>query len=135
METDFVTLPAAERLKAINFKERALTYFEDGKPKLHTAIEGWDFNTSFLNCVSRPTYSQAFKWIRDNHMIGHEIMCPFISYSGKQAKLTNGGIYEVFITDEEQLGITDEAFMSHSYDEAQIKVLNFLLKIVESKTK
>lgn len=65
MEKEFVTYPLALRLKALGFKERVLTYFEDDKIKLHDHISGWDFNSSFLNCVSRPTYSQIFRWFRE----------------------------------------------------------------------
>ena len=135
MNREFVTLDIAIRLKALGFRERVLTYYEDSKPKLHTAIEGWDFNTSFLTCVSRPTYSQAFDWFREKHMLGHEIMCPFISYQGERAEIISEGRYESFLTDEEQLGITDAEFYSMTYNEAEIKCLTLLLRIVESKTK
>ena len=133
MEKEFVTIDLALRLKALGFKERVLTYYEDGKAKLHTDIEGWDFNNSFLTCVSRPTYSQAFGFIREKYLIGHDIMCPFISYQGKKAEIISEGRYEVFLTDEEQLGITDEEFYSMTYNEAEIKCLNLLLRIAESK--
>lgn len=68
MEKDFVTLEFAQKLKTLGFKECVLTYFEDGVPKLYSAsIGGFDFNTSFLNCVSRPTYSQSFRFLRKKY--------------------------------------------------------------------
>jgi len=69
MENEFTPYPLALRLKALGFKERVLTYFEDDKIKLHDHISGWDFNSSFLNCISRPTYSQAFRWFREKHQL------------------------------------------------------------------
>jgi hypothetical protein len=67
MKTEFVSYELALNLKQINFKERVLSYFEDEKPKLYHTLDGWDFNTSFLTCVSRPTYSQVFDWFEKNH--------------------------------------------------------------------
>jgi hypothetical protein len=67
MEKEFVPYELALELKQINFKERVLSYFEDEKPKLYHILDGWDFNTSFLTCVSRPTYSQVFDWFEKNH--------------------------------------------------------------------
>lgn len=74
MEKDFVTIKLAQKLKELGFKERVLTYYEDGKPKLYTAsIGGFDFNTSFLTCVSRPTYSQVFRWFRKKYDLTSDV--------------------------------------------------------------
>lgn len=67
MEKEFVTYELALTLKQINFKERVLTYYEDEVAKLYTNLMGWDFNSSFLTCVSRPTYSQVFDWFEKEH--------------------------------------------------------------------
>ena len=67
MKTEFVTYELAVKLKELGFKERVLTYFEDEASKLYTNLMGWDFNTSFLTCVSRPTYSQVFDWFENEH--------------------------------------------------------------------
>jgi hypothetical protein len=73
MEKEFVPYELALRLKELGFKGRTLTYYENGKPKLHNAIEGWDFNSSFLTCISRPTFSQAFRFFRVKYSICVEI--------------------------------------------------------------
>lgn len=59
----YVPYSFALKLKELGFKERVLTYYENEVPKLHNNMSGWDFNTSFLSCVSRPTYSQAFLFL------------------------------------------------------------------------
>lgn len=107
MEKEFVTIDLALRLKALGFKERVLTYYEDGKPKLHTAIEGWDFNSSFLNCVSRPTNSQAFRWFR---------------------RPQNGSYNHL---DFMYACLKDDSI---TYEEAELECLKKLIEIVESKT-
>ena len=116
----------ALRLKALGFDEPCFGY-RDGLGNLMIQ--------KTPHCViSAPTFSQAFRFFREKYMIGHDIMCPFISYQGKNAEIISEGRYEVFLTDEEQLGITDEEFYSMTYNEAEIKCLNLLLRIVESKT-
>lgn len=63
----YISAEIAQRLKALGFKERVLTYYENGVPKLYNNITGWDCNTSFMTCVSRPTYSEVFRWFREKY--------------------------------------------------------------------
>ena len=114
MEKEFVSHELALILKALGFKERVLTYYEDGKPKLHTAIEGWDFNSSFLTCVSRPTYSQAFRWFREKYGV-HS--------SPKKYDETKWWV--------EWGTWTSPAF--ETFEEAELSWLNKLIEIVEKK--
>lgn len=79
LEKEFVPHPLALRMKALGFKERVLTYYENKTPKLHIHVEGWDFNTSFETCISRPTFSQAFRWFRENYNLHAE---PYIADMG-----------------------------------------------------
>jgi hypothetical protein len=67
MENLFCTYNQALALKELGFKERCSHYFENNKFKIHNEISGWDFNTSFITCVSAPLKSQVFKWFRDKH--------------------------------------------------------------------
>jgi hypothetical protein len=120
------------KLKQLDFKERVLTYYEDGIPKLYHNIEGWDFNTSFLNCCSRPTFSEVFKWFRDNYSLGHEILCPYSStHFGKKVTIINEGKFEAFITDEEQISFTDDDFLHNTYEEAELFCVKKLIEILE----
>jgi hypothetical protein len=117
LQKEFVPYELAVKLKAIGFKERALTYYEDGRPKLHNDITGWDFNSSFLNCVSRPTFSQAFKWFREVHdLLGIPTHSKYTIMSNKWVGQPLYGNY-------------------NSYEEAELACLQKLLEIVESKPK
>jgi hypothetical protein len=65
----YVSKTIALKLKALGFKERVLTYFEDDTVKIYQFPTGWDFNTSFSNCVSRPTFSEVFDWFRQKYRL------------------------------------------------------------------
>ena len=139
MEKEFIPINLALRLKALGFKERVLTYYEDGKPKLHTAIEGWDFNSSFLNCVSRPTYSQAFRWFREKYGLVSAVL-PFqdvednIKLCYYYCVVDLGECQdEDILCNESSLGTSDINFSS--YEEAELACLIKLIEIVENKTK
>lgn len=113
----FVTLPQAIQLKALGFKERTLTYYENEQPKIYHNVMGWDFNTSFLTCVSRPTYTEAFDWFRKKY--------GYWSYIKEATKGTNRFYIEKF----------DEKFFNSDivniYEEAEFACLEKLIKIIE----
>lgn len=120
---NYTSVVVAEKLKAIGFKERVLTYYEDGKPKLHNEITGWDFNSSFLNCVSRPTYQQVFRWFRKKYQLHSTITS--ISQESWQWHIQKPG---------QQLGkLYNEDF--YTDEEAELACLEKLLEIVEQKEK
>jgi hypothetical protein len=118
LQKEFVPYELAVKLKAIGFKERVLTYYEDGKPKLHNDITGWDFNSSFLNCVSRPTFSQAFRWFREKYDL------PSWTYESEGKwfwKIVKGDFWE-------------QDKKPYIYEEAELACLEKLIEIVESKS-
>lgn len=118
---NYTSVVVAEKLKAIGFKERVLTYYEDGKPKLHNDITGWDFNSSFLNCISRPTFQEVFDWFREKYQLHSTITS--ISQESWQWHIQKPG---------QQLGkLYNEDFYTH--EEAELACLEKLLEIVESK--
>jgi hypothetical protein len=133
MQEHFVNYNQALALKELGFKERCSHYFEHNKFKIHNEISGWDFNTSFITCVSAPLKSQVFKWFRDKHMIGHNIECPFVSYSGKNARLREDNRYMMYITDEDQLSLTDDEFYHGTYEEAESACIDKLIEIIKIK--
>lgn len=132
IEKEFVSMDLALRLKALGFKERVLTYYEDGKPKLHTAIEGWDFNSSFSTCISRPTYSQAFRWFREKYGLFAEITLwgDGLGYTSMIKEIKQEEFIEVY-----QKAIVDTGLPIWVYEKAEIACLIKLIEIVEFKTK
>lgn len=126
-EKEFVPYDLALRLKALGFKERTLTYYEDGKPKLHDAIEGWDFNSSFLTCISRPIFSQVFKWFRDKY---ETISVIEFSNDGEYWKDVK---YNVTISEFKYFA-THDSFVKYgykTYEEAELDCLVKLIEIIE----
>ena len=118
MEKEFVIYELAIRMKALDYKERVLTYYENGVPKLHNDILGWDFNSSFLTCCSRPTYSQAFRWFREEYDMHYNIH----RFNFKKG------------TDEEYLAEVDSTSnfsYFRKYDECVVFCLEKLIEIVE----
>jgi len=75
INSNYVTYDQALKLKQIGFDLRTLTYFEDDSVKLHNHLDGWDFNKSFINCVSRPTYQQAYEYFRNKFGYEPNIQC------------------------------------------------------------
>jgi hypothetical protein len=123
MEQEFVPYEWALRLKALGFKGRTLTYYENGKPKLHNAIEGWDFNSSFLTCVSRPTLSQAFKWFRDKY---EYISC----IKGRKSMGFDFTLSDV-PSDVIKRDTVQSNFVYDTYEEAEMDCLIKVIEIVE----
>jgi hypothetical protein len=114
MEKEFVPYELALRMKQLGFKERVLTYYEDRTPKLHNDILGWDFNTSFLNCVSRPTFSQVFRWFRKEY----DLYCGFVEPKKMTIREDVNNCYTI---------------SSKTDEEAELACLEKLIEIVKEK--
>ena len=125
MEKEFCTYNQALRLKALGFKERVLTYYENGVPKLHNDITGWDFNTSFMTCVSRPTYSQVFQWFRENY----ELWFRPDYYDEMKEYDFQGSIHELG-----KYSAVADIGNHKTPKEAELACLDKLIEIVESKS-
>jgi hypothetical protein len=127
MEKEFVPYELALRLKELGFKGRTLTYYENGKPKLHNAIEGWDFNSSFLTCISRPTFSQAFRFFRVKYSI-----CVEIHETTDWEEDNESWSFVIF---KYRLGDNDGMISStidyDTYEEAELECLKKLIEIVK----
>lgn len=60
---DYCELEECLALKELGFKERVSHFFDTDEPKIYCSNElGWDFNTSFLEFCSRPSYDKAFEF-------------------------------------------------------------------------
>lgn len=140
MDYLFVPYDIALKMKALGFDEPCFFLLnssdDDPKPFLASPPEPMDWNTLYtaktnIHLLSAPTFSQAFKFIREKYMMAHEITCPFVSFQGKGAFLCNDGKYELSLTDEESLSLTDEDIYHTSYESAELKALTKLIEIIE----
>ena len=125
MENEFVIYEQAVKLKELGFKERVLIYFEDDKVKLHNSLKGWDFNTSFLTCISRPTKSQVFRWFRENHMIDSFINV-FTDFKNEKYY-----VYIIFKNGDGSVSANENSYDDHQ--EAESECINTLISLIEAK--
>ena len=132
MKKEFAPYDRALKIKALGFDEPCFAWYvsesyglEYGKVVKSDLIK---------DGIVAPTFSQAFRWFREEYSLGHEISCPYSStHFGKNVKIINEGKFEAFITDEEQLSFTDEDFLHDTYEEAELACLDKLIEIVELK--
>lgn len=71
---DYCKLEECLALKELGFKERVLHYFENVTVGSISKNEfGWDFNSSFLEFCSRPSYEGAFEFFEKKFNLYIEI--------------------------------------------------------------
>jgi hypothetical protein len=130
MEREFVSHTRALKLKYLGFNGRCLTYYEDGIAKIYgLAISGWDFNTSFLNCLSRPTYAQAFRWFREEHNLFGKI--EVLNFGADEYCFEIYDLFEEKTTyDNFQGAAASYTGTFNTYEEAELACLDKLIEIV-----
>jgi len=73
MENEFVSYEMALALKELGFDEPCFTYYKNDQPsnilELVKNSEMENVNNEVDNYISAPTFSQAFKFFRDNYKL------------------------------------------------------------------
>lgn len=135
MEKYFANYNQSLALKELGFDEPCISWYTVFGKFSNDYSNPKKYNSEYElgSFISAPLKSQVFEWFRKNHLLGHEINCPFISYSGKLACIKNEGRYELYITDEEQLSLPEDIFYSTDYFEAESKAIDKLIEIVKNK--
>ena len=118
MSNEFVPYELAVKLKELGFDEPCLTCYDKLEMIASHSKNVFDYknyNTSGY-MVSRPTFSQAFRWFRDKYML--------VGVPTHQS-------YDIWNT------ITGECFIEiyplNSYEEAELLCLKKLIEIVEQQ--
>jgi hypothetical protein len=126
MEKEFVPYNLALRMKQLGFDEPCLVYFNNKSNELLFLNER---DISFLQGTSNstftksPTFSQAFRWFREEYKLHSTITS--ISQESWQWHITKPG---------ESLGkLYEEDF--YSYEETELACLEMLIDIVEETVK
>jgi hypothetical protein len=135
MEKEFLPYNLALRMKTLGYKEKVLTYYENGVPKLYNDILGWDFNSSFLTCCSRPTFQSAFNWFRRKYNLNGEVKL-HTGYMEDSFYKEIGLPYHFVILPKhikDVSEITKSCYQYYTYEEAEIACLEKLIEIVEQK--
>jgi hypothetical protein len=122
MEKEFVPYELAVKLKELGFDESCFGfYYDDGELKIK---EG---NISRLGYINAPTFSQAFRWFREEYDLRIWIE-------------SNHGVskfeYVIATTNHNFIDKQFNDFSSDkTYEEAELACLDKLIEIVESKNK
>jgi hypothetical protein len=125
MEKEFVPYELALKLKELGFDEECFSYYDlNNKPNFF----GSD-NLMDTHCVqvNRPTYSQAFRWFREEHYLISSI------YQLSVNVKTGLSSFEYMIDKLNNLGLSQfiEDFPYNTYEEAEIACLENLIELVE----
>jgi hypothetical protein len=128
MEKEFVPYELALKLKELGFDEECFSYYDlNNKPNFF----GSD-NLMDTHCVqvNRPTYSQTFRWFREEHYLISSI------YQLSVNVKTGLSSFEYMIDKLNNLGLSQfiEDFPYNTYEEAELACLENLIELVESKS-
>jgi hypothetical protein len=125
MEKEFVPYEEALALKQLGFDEPCLSYWDDDKvfelnPEF---LKGSEMDSTWL---TRPTFSQAFRWFRDNHGL-----VSWISFRIDLKKKYLG-----YITDVKDIATRDGDYifdiLIESYEEAELACLKKLIVLLKA---
>ena len=117
MKKEFVPYELAVKLKALGFEESCLAGFDDDGD-LH--IQRVDFQSDIEGFCLAPTFSQAFRWFRENGKVAEVFSQILPSNKYKWGYKIQGveGITDGFLT----------------YEEAELACLEKLIEIVLGKS-
>jgi hypothetical protein len=111
---DFIPHEQSLQMKELGFNEDCLAFYNG--PFLESTE--FDFSThnskDIGSCVKSPTYSQCFRWFRDNFNIDSHIM------KNEDAFIAKGGKKYIFFIDDFGGG--------NSYEETQLELLKKLIQ-------
>jgi hypothetical protein len=113
---EFVPYELALELKQLGFDKPCLGFYERNQELLIQQCEITDFHKDSLQCVA-PTYSQAFRWFRDNGKVV-EIFSQLLPSNKYKWGFKIQGVE----------GITDGFF---TYEESELACLRHLIKTVK----
>ena len=138
MEKEFVTYELALRMKQLGFNETCLGYYAGcilctGQPReIHLDEDGnykMSKTESFPITVT-PTYSQAFRWFRDNHYAFHEVFIDCEPKMGVPLEEDLMFSFTIHLVKADKLicGLRDTY---RTQEEAELACLEKLIEIVE----
>ena len=131
MEKEFVPYALALRLKALGFDEPCFGYYhidlEEDKVLLFDDYEYFMEGIEF-SC-NAPTFSQVFRWFRENHRMFHEVFIDTEPTVEEPDKLEFSFLILHMVGTEHMH--TDKKQRYTTYEEAELACLNKLIEIVE----
>jgi hypothetical protein len=132
MEKEFVPYKLALIMRQLGFDEPCFaTFFSVGAWQID-CTEGTlnlNYRTPCEYSILAPTFSQAFRWFRENHFLSSDIAERM--RDGK--RITHFFISDLKTNNKFFKTISSKSFTD--YEEAELACLTKLIEIVESKTK
>ena len=133
---EFVPYEVALELKELGFDEECLAWFAETKgiqiaPETYKKWTSKPCNNSNIvkvfnvDCITAPTFSQAFRWFREKYK--YDITIP---PTGDSNGNTIGYYYEIIFQGWDD-GIESESY--DTYEEAELECLIKLIEVVKSK--
>jgi hypothetical protein len=123
MEKEFVTYELALRMKQLGFDETCCGYYDHMIKELDTiSSEVCERLCKYDTHIKAPTFSQAFRWFRDNHGLK----------SWVQQQEIDAFIYEIrphVLSDYKE----GEIYVYDTHEETETVCLEKLIEIVEQK--
>jgi hypothetical protein len=128
MNKEFVPYELALELKQLGFDEPCLSYFDS---RLEQQLGNFDFTEIKVYKVYNesasvlvPTFSQAFRWFRNNYRLNTQIA--FCEYS-----VSSENAWKFTLDNPTNVQIWNGKFST--YEEAELECLKKLIKIVKNK--
>jgi hypothetical protein len=125
MEKEFVPYELALKLKVLGFDEPCFGYYDNQRKELDTiSSEVCERLCKYDTHIKAPTFSQVFKFFRDNYRLSvliHDCLDDYI-----------GEIVEWTLTDDKIIHEVPNRI--ETYEETELACLEKLIEIVESKS-
>jgi len=127
-EKEFVPYELALRMKTLGFAEPCWCYFENNVFFDSRFLKDYDYfevmSKKYSTYTLAPTFSQAFRWFRDNYDLHVEIA----------RDKENSKLYVFFITNSDDIYPVSMDFSDgRLYEEAELECLKKLIEIVKQK--
>ena len=124
MNKDFVTYEQAVQLKELGFNESCFACYIKGYPKSLSFGSADKEDASKL--ILAPTYSQAFRWFRENYKL-HSYIHSDYSWN------ISGGIWDLNGYKGSRYDWDSDTYIT--YEAAELDCLNKLIEIIDAKIK
>jgi hypothetical protein len=126
MEKEFVPYEEALALKELGFDELCFGYYGVKKVLNIEISYNLDHNLTRRNFIAASTFSQAFRWFRENyHIIGE------VKFKG--GKTTKTAWYDYIIYSEIDWNDENPNEQWKKHEEAELECLKKLIEIVKNK--
>jgi hypothetical protein len=127
MDKEFIPYEQALLLKELGFNEKCFSCYIYEVPKLKWELNFIISNNKRIGIIAAPTFSQAFRWFRENYELDSEIYMNH-EYGVK--------FYTYLVLKLEKSIVSHKsgyAVKQNTYEQAELECINKLIEIVKNK--